>query len=86
MMNGMTKPKVKVAITITPELLSDIRARVARGEARSVSAFIQLAVEGQFAAEADFDELIDQMLAETGGPATADERSAAQRVLSGSAA
>ena len=51
-----------------------------------MSAFIQLAVEGQLAAEADFDELVDQMLAETGGPATADERSAAQRVLSGSAA
>jgi Arc/MetJ-type ribon-helix-helix transcriptional regulator len=86
MINGMEQPKVKVAITLRPDLVDEIRARVEGGYARSVSAFIQKAVQGQLAAEADFDDLVNQMLAATGGPATAAERAAARRLLSGSAA
>jgi Arc/MetJ-type ribon-helix-helix transcriptional regulator len=86
MMNGMESPKVKVAITLRPELVEQVRTRVAAGQARSVSAFIEHAVRGQLAAEADFDEMITEMLAATGGPASAKERAAARRLLSGSAA
>lgn len=86
MMIGMETRKAKVAITLRPEVLADVRARVERGQARSVSAFIERAVVGQIAAEADFDEMIDEMLAATGGPATAEESAAARRLLSGSAA
>lgn len=86
MMNGMDKPKVKVAITLRPDVLDQVRARVDSGQARSVSAFIQHAVLAQLAAEADFDLLIDDMLAATGGPPTRQERAAARRLLSGSAA
>jgi hypothetical protein len=86
MMIGMETRKAKVAITLRPRVLADVRARVERGQARSVSAFIERAVVGQIAAEADFDEMIDEMLAATGGPATAEESAAARRLLSGSAA
>lgn len=85
-MNGMEKPKVKVAITLSPDLVAAIKARVAAGEARSVSAFIQHAVRGQLAAEADSDGLVEQMLTASGGPASPAERAAARRLLSGSAA
>lgn len=84
-MIGTETRKAKVAITLRPEVL--VRARVERGQARSVSAFIERAVEGQIAAEVDFDERSStRMLAATGGPATAEESGAARRLLSGSAA
>lgn len=86
MMKGMERPKVKIAITLRPEIVEQVRARVAAGQARSVSAFIEHAVTGQLAAEADFDSLIAEMLAATGGPPTEEERAAARRLLSGSAA
>jgi len=86
MMNGMEKPKAKVTITLRPEVVEQVRARVAAGQARSVSAFVERAITGQLAAEADFDSLISELLAATGGPPTEAERAAARRLLSGSAA
>lgn len=74
--------KVKVAITLRPDVVADVRRRVGGGQARSVSAFIERAVVAQLAAEADFDSMIDEMLAATGGPATAEERATARRLLS----
>jgi hypothetical protein len=82
----MEKPKAKVAITLDPDVLDRVRERVGAGAARSVSAYIEHAVIGQLAAEADFDCVIAEMLAATGGPATKKERAAARRLLSGSAA
>jgi hypothetical protein len=85
MMNGMER-KAKVAISLRQDVLNQVRERVASGQARSVSGYIEHAVVGQLAAEADFDELITEMLAATGGPPTKKERAAARRLLSGSAA
>lgn len=82
----MDRPKAKVAITLDADVLDRVRANVERGAARSVSAYIEHAVRGQLAAEAEFDGLIDEMLAASGGPLTAKERAAARRLLSGSAA
>lgn len=82
----MEKPKVKVAITLRPDVLADVRARVDAGQARSVSAYVERAVLGQLAAEADFDSLINEMLAASGGPPTKEERAAARHLLGGSAA
>ncbi len=84
-MNGMER-KAKVAISLRQDVLNQVRERVASGQARSVSGYIEHAVVGQLAAEADFDELIAEMLAATGGPPTKKERAAARRLLSGSAA
>lgn len=82
----MESRKVKVAITLRPTVLERVRAAVASGRARSVSAYIEHAVVGQLAAEATFDALADELLAATGGPPTAKERARARRVLSGKAA
>jgi hypothetical protein len=78
MMNGMDTPKVRVAVTMRPDVLSEVRARVESGQARSVSAFVQHAEPSQLAVEADFDALVAQLLAATGGPVTEAERLAAQ--------
>jgi hypothetical protein len=85
MLHGMPSPKVRTAITLRPELVEQVRAVVAEGRARSVSAYIEHAIESQLATEADFDVLVDEMLAATGGPPTKKERAAARRLLSGSA-
>lgn len=87
MINGMTKgkPKVKLAITLSEHLARRVREEVARGRAASVSAWIEHAISGQLAAEADLDSLVDEALAATGGPLTEAERLHAVRLLSGSA-
>ena len=54
----MDRPKTKITITLRPEVLADIRERVTAGQARSVSAYIEHAIVGQLAAEADFDSLL----------------------------
>ncbi len=87
-MIGMTKskPKVKLAITLSSELARRVRDEVAAGRATSVSAWIEHAISCQLAAEADFDSLVDDVLASTGGPITDAEREHAWKLLSGAAA
>lgn len=43
-------------------------------------------IVGQLAAEADFDTLLAELFAETGGPLTDQERASARRALHGGAA
>lgn len=83
MIIGMTGRKAKIAITVDAELVDQVRDRVARGDAASVSAYFQHAVRGQLAAEADFDEALRDIFEATGGPPTARERAAARKVLHG---
>lgn len=82
----MSTPKVKIAVTLSPELVERVRAAVSAGAARSLSAYVEHALSGQLAAETDFDTMIDEMLTTTGGPATGPERAEARRLLGGSAA
>lgn len=86
MVNGMDTAKPKVTITLRPEVLADIRERVADGQARSVSAYVEHAIVGQLAAEVGFDSLLAELLADTGGPLTDEERASARQVLQGGAA
>jgi len=83
MIIGMTARKSKVAVTVETELVDQVRARVARGDAASVSAYFEHSVRGQLAAEADFDQLLGDIFRTTGGPPTAHERSAARKMLDG---
>lgn len=90
MMNGMEtrvgrEKKAKVAVTVAPEVLEQVRAAVAAGRARSVSAYVEHAVVAQLAAEADFDTMLTEMLAASGGEPTSQERAEARRLLSGAA-
>ncbi len=82
----MTRPKTKTTITIDADVLDTVKAAVAAGLGTSVSAYIEHAVVGQLASESDFDDMIEEMLTETGGPPSPEERAAARALLSGSAA
>lgn len=85
-MNSIKQPKVKVAVSLSPDLVEQLRAAVSGGRARSVSAYVEHALRAQFAAEVEFDAVVDEMLAATGGPPTAEERAAAARLLGSDAA
>jgi antitoxin ParD1/3/4 len=70
MMIGMTK--VKIAVSLPAELVEQAKRAVAEGRAASVSAYVAEAL-AEKSSEEDFDALLDQMLEETGGPATPEE-------------
>lgn len=78
MMIGMTK--AKIAVSLDAGLVPRLRAAVAAGRADSVSAFVEAAVEKHLS-DVDLDVLLAQMLEETGGPPTAEEIEAADRLL-----
>jgi hypothetical protein len=78
MIIGMTK--AKIAITIDDELVRRAKLEVAAGRASSVSAYIEEAVAARAQADA-LDALLDELLAASGGPLTAQERAEADRVL-----
>jgi Arc/MetJ-type ribon-helix-helix transcriptional regulator len=82
----MKQPKTKVAVSLSPDLVEKMRDAVADGRARSVSAYVEHAVRAQFAAEVEFDTMIDEMLAATGGPPTDTERAEAAQTLGSDAA
>ena len=68
MMLGMTK--AKIAITIDESTLAQVKARVAAGEAASVSSLIEQAVIGYVSDANDWDMWADHLLESTGGPLT----------------
>ena len=77
MMLGMTMEKI--AITVPRELLQ--KARSASKRARtSLSAYIARSLEMRVQDE-DLQTMLDEMLAETGGPLTAKERRWADEAL-----
>jgi Arc/MetJ-type ribon-helix-helix transcriptional regulator len=72
MINGMTA-KAKVAVSLPADLLKAVRAAVAAGHAPNVSAYVTDALEEKAKLDA-LDDLLDEMLQETGGPLTDTER------------
>lgn len=78
MIVGMTT--TKIAVSLPAELVEHAKRAVAEGRAPSVSAYVAGALEEQAKLE-DLASLLDEMLVETGGPLTADERRAADRAL-----
>lgn len=70
----------KIAITLPMRAAENVRRAVRAGKAPSVSAYIAAAVEEK-ARKETWRELMDEMLAETGGPLTAAERRDADRAL-----
>ncbi len=71
---------VKTAITVPEEILQRARGEVRRGRARSLSAYMSEALAQKLMLE-DLDALLQEMLAETGGPLTKREKAAADRAL-----
>lgn len=78
MIAGMTT--TKIAVSLPAELVEQARRAVSEGRAASVSAYVAHALE-EAARLDDLASLLDEMLAETGGPLTAKERKAADRAL-----
>ena len=78
MIIGMTS--TKIAVSLPGELVERAKRAVAEGRSASVSAYVARALEGQTKLD-DLASLIDEMLAETGGPLTARERKDADRAL-----
>jgi Arc/MetJ-type ribon-helix-helix transcriptional regulator len=81
MMASMTMSKI--AVSLPSALVARARRAVARGRAESVSAYVADALSEK----AKLDELADllqEMLAETGGPLSAAERRAADEALGAS--
>ena len=72
--------KAKIAITLPRALVQQARRAVKKGHATSVSAYVTSAVEEKAKVD-DLATLLDEMLAETGGPLTAGERRAADEAL-----
>jgi Arc/MetJ-type ribon-helix-helix transcriptional regulator len=72
--------KTKIAVSLPPGLVAQAKRAVRQGRSPSVSAYVQEALEEQAKLD-DLGHLLDEMLAETGGPLTAAERRAADRAL-----
>lgn len=78
MMIGMTTSKI--AVSLPSELVEQAQRAVAEGRSPSVSAYVARALEEQTKLD-DLASLLDEMLAETGGPLTVAERNAADEAL-----
>ena len=75
---GMTA--AKIAVSLPGPLVAQARGAVRAGRASSVSAYVAAALE-QKARMDDLAGLLDELLANTGGPLTTEERRAADAVL-----
>jgi hypothetical protein len=73
-------PYKKLAVSLPSRAAESAQRAVRRGDAPSVSAYIARALEEK-AKLYDLAALLDEMLAESGGPLTAAERRAADRAL-----
>ncbi len=80
-MIGMT-PKEKIAVSLPPHLVKAAKKAVRAGRAPNVSSYVASALTEKAKLD-DLSTLLEEMLAETGGPPTAAERKAAARILRG---
>jgi alkylhydroperoxidase/carboxymuconolactone decarboxylase family protein YurZ len=78
MTSGMTVSKI--AISLPEKLLAHAKRAVARGRAETISAYVAGALTEQAKLE-DLAELLNEMLAESGGPMTTAERRTADDIL-----
>jgi hypothetical protein len=70
----------KIAVSLPRHTAESARRAVRQGRAESVSAYVAKAIEDKAKLD-DLGALLDEMLAESGGPLTAAERRAAERAL-----
>lgn len=76
---GMTHAE-KIAISLPKSIAERARRAVRRGYAASVSAYVAVALEEKAKLD-DLSTLLDEMLAESGGPLTKAEKRAADLAL-----
>ena len=80
MVSGMATT-TKFTITLDTEQFAEIQRIVAAGRAASVSAFVKQAIATALTDVVGWRQMLDEALAETGGPPTAAERAWADEVL-----
>ena len=73
---------MKVAVSLPRETFERAKRAVRRGRAASLSAYVAAALE-QKATFDELDELLNEMLDETGGPITAVEQKRIDRLIRG---
>jgi Arc/MetJ-type ribon-helix-helix transcriptional regulator len=78
MIMGMTS--AKIAVSLPERLVVEARRAVRRGSASSVSALVAQSLAERLKLE-DLTLMLDEMLAETGGPLTRTEKAAAEAEL-----
>jgi len=71
----------KIAVSLPKQVVDGARRAVRSGRAKSVSAYVADALEEKVKLD-DLSLLLDEMLADSGGPLTTAERRAADRALS----
>jgi len=81
MIDGMTMDKI--AVSLPHQVVSRARRAVQRGRASSMSAYVAAALTQKNQAD-ELEELLAEMLAESGGPLTKLEQAAADAALFGS--
>jgi Arc/MetJ-type ribon-helix-helix transcriptional regulator len=72
----------KITVTLHDDQVKEIRSLVAAGQAKSVSAFVQHAVEVALSDAAGWKEMLEDALQQTGGALTKKERAWADALLS----
>ena len=70
----------RIAISLPGALVEQARKAVRKGRAQSVSAYVAAALEEKSKLD-ELEELLREMLAESGGPLSAREREAADAAL-----
>jgi Arc/MetJ-type ribon-helix-helix transcriptional regulator len=78
MIVGMTK--AKIAVTLPPALVERAQDAVREGRAPSISAYVASALEEKAKLD-ELEQMLDEMLAETGGPLTPREQADAAAAL-----
>ncbi|MBI2373084.1 MAG: hypothetical protein HYV07_03705 [Deltaproteobacteria bacterium] len=73
----------KIAVSVPSDVLAKARAAVRAGVAPSLSAYVSRAIEHQSMLE-DLQKMLDEMLEESGGPLTPEEKRRIDRELLGS--
>jgi hypothetical protein len=75
---------LKIAVSVPRETIQRAKQAVRRGRAASLSAYVTAALE-QKATLDELDDLLNQMLDETGGPMTEAETQKVDRLVQGPA-
>ncbi|MCE2513089.1 MAG: hypothetical protein J4F50_11190 [Acidimicrobiia bacterium] len=81
----MGRQKVRVTVTIDPDVLTQVKSSIKSGPLRSVSAYVECAVKNQLVEDVNYEAMLAEMLEATGGPLTDEERAEARRILNGGA-
>ena len=72
----------KIAVSVPSEVLTRAREAVRRGRSASLSAYVSAAL-AQKLMQDELDQLLEEMLAESGGPLTRTELKRAREALHG---